>query len=216
MNSKRLLAIASFIEKDDTLVDVGCDHAYLDIYLVKNNLCRKVIASDISEGALSQARINIKKYKLSKKIDVVLSNGLDNIDCSKLNTIVISGMGTQTILNILKSDKIKNIKKIIIQSNNNLTELRIAMSKKGYTIEREVAVFENNKFYCIILFKPNKKRLSLSDILIGKYNADNLYYYKHLYEKNKKIYSVVPKYKINKRFCLLFKNLILKNYIKNS
>ena len=51
MNSLRLKTVASFINQDDKVVDIGCDHAYLSIYLIKNKFCKKVIASDINENA---------------------------------------------------------------------------------------------------------------------------------------------------------------------
>ena len=46
------------------MVDIGCDHGLLDIYLVQTNKNIKVIASDINKNALSNAIKNIKKYKL--------------------------------------------------------------------------------------------------------------------------------------------------------
>ena len=91
MKSKRLLAIASFIEKNDSVLDLGCDHGYLAIYLKKNNLCKNVIASDISSNALDIANNNIKKYQVD--IKTYLSDGLNNIN-DFYDTIVIAGMGT--------------------------------------------------------------------------------------------------------------------------
>ena len=57
--SKRLLAITSFIRSDAKLVDIGCDHALLDIYLARHNPNIKIIATDIKTGALKQASKNI-------------------------------------------------------------------------------------------------------------------------------------------------------------
>ena len=55
MINKKLKAIASFINTQDTVVDIGCDHAYLAIYLKENKLCKNVYASDINENALNIA-----------------------------------------------------------------------------------------------------------------------------------------------------------------
>ena len=215
MNSKRLLAIASLIDKEDSIVDIGCDHAYLDIYLIKNKLCKKAVASDISENALEQAKTNIKMYKLTKKIDTIVSNGLENIDVKNINTVVISGMGTSTILDILNNCKVNNINKFIIQSNNNLEELRTAMNKRNYKIEKEIVVYEKGKYYTIIEFVHGKEKLSKTTKLLGLYNPNNLEYYNDLYDKNKKILNKIPKYKIKKRFSTLYILSKLKKYKKN-
>ena len=60
--SKRLKTISEFIDDNCNIIDVGCDHALLDIYLFKNKKNIKLIASDIGEGPLEQAEKNIKKY----------------------------------------------------------------------------------------------------------------------------------------------------------
>jgi len=213
MNSKRLLAIASLINKDDSIVDIGCDHGYLDIYLIKNKLYKKAIASDISENALSQAKANIEKYNLTKKIDTVVSNGLENIDVKDINTVVISGMGTSTILNILDNPKVDSINKFIIQSNNNLEELRTAMNKRNYKIIKEIVVYEKGKYYTIIEFVHGKEKLSTTTKLLGAYNKDNIDYYKYLYDKYKGILNKIPKYKLNKIFSTLHIVIKLQKYI---
>jgi len=91
--SKRLNVIADLVEDNSRIVDIGCDHGLLDIYLVQTKKNIKVIASDINENALSNAINNIKKYKLDNVIKTVISNGLNNIDTTNLDTIIISGMG---------------------------------------------------------------------------------------------------------------------------
>lgn len=213
MNSKRLLAIASLIEQDDKIVDIGCDHAYLDIYLIKNNLCESAIASDISANALNQAKLIIAKYELNDKIDTVISNGLEDIT-GNFNTIVISGMGTNTILGILNNEKVKYAKKIIIQSNNNLEELRTSMNKNNFKIVKEIVVKENNKFYSILLYVPGIEKLSKMTRKFGIYNKQNIEYYNYLYVKNQKILKRIPWYKFIKRFPIFLELLYLKK-LKN-
>jgi tRNA (adenine22-N1)-methyltransferase len=71
--SKRLEAVATLVDIGANVIDVGCDHAYLDIYLTLNN-DNKCIATDINENALAMAKTNIKKYKLSKKTCIFLQN----------------------------------------------------------------------------------------------------------------------------------------------
>ena len=81
--SKRLEAVATLVDVGAKVIDVGCDHAYLDIYLTLNN-DNKCIATDINENALNMAKTNIKKYKLGKKIKTILTDGLKDIDVEKV------------------------------------------------------------------------------------------------------------------------------------
>ena len=64
--SKRLEAISSLLPINSNIIDIGCDHALLDIYIFQNNIANKIIASDINPNALKNANANIKKYKLEK------------------------------------------------------------------------------------------------------------------------------------------------------
>ena len=106
--SKRLASIALNIDKEDKVVDIGCDHGYLSIYLKAVNGNKIVIATDINENALNMAKKNINKNRIL--IETRLGNGLDVINYNEVDTIIISGMGGNTILNILKKNKLKYIK----------------------------------------------------------------------------------------------------------
>jgi len=77
--SKRLEAISSLIPNNSKIIDVGCDHGLLDIYIYQNKICQNIIASDINENALKNAKENIRKNKLEEKIETRLGNGLDTL-----------------------------------------------------------------------------------------------------------------------------------------
>ena len=77
--SKRLEAISSLVPNNSKVIDIGCDHGLLDIYLYQNKISSKVIASDINENALNNAKENIKKNNLEKYIETRLGNGLDTL-----------------------------------------------------------------------------------------------------------------------------------------
>jgi len=151
MLNKRLLEIAKLVPKKYNIIDIGCDHALLDIYLTlyNENTC---VAADISEKVIETAKKNIIKYNLQDRIETIVSNGVENIKVKKNSIIVISGMGTHTILDIVSKINKNNIYKLIIQSNNNLFELRKGLNKLGYIIEKEKIVLDRNKYYTIIVF----------------------------------------------------------------
>lgn len=198
--SKRLKAISDFIPDNVNMVDIGCDHALLDIYLYKTRKNIKIIASDVNENALENAKKNVKKYNLDKKIDVRLSNGLDNINASEIDTIVISGMGSHTIVGILRMNykKLINVDNIIIQSNNHIDFLRKRILELNYYIDKETLVKDSNIIYTIIKFKKGKKRYNKKEIFFGPYlikENSNLFKEKNKIDLDKLnyLYKVIPK-----------------------
>ncbi|MDE6141170.1 MAG: class I SAM-dependent methyltransferase, partial [Bacilli bacterium] len=148
MISSRLKSLIKYVECKDKIIDIGCDHALLDIYLVKNKVVDSLIVSDVHEGAINAGIANIKKNRLSQKIDARLGNGLEVLRAEDdINTILISGMGTSTILNILHDPYLDKIEKLILQSNNDHFELRSKVISLGFYIEAEEYFVDNKKNY---------------------------------------------------------------------
>lgn len=199
--SKRLETIASFISKEDNVLDIGCDHALLDIYLSKK-YSKTYYASDLRESALDMARNNIKKYDADKVV-LKCGNGLEVLDnLGNVNTIVISGMGYMSITHILKNIKYKkNINKLIIQSNSNSEIVRKFLLKNNFYIEKESIVLDKNIYYIVSLFKRGKRKYSAMEKEIGIMEDDILKdYIKIELKKNEILLSVIPKKNIIKRF----------------
>ena len=212
--SKRLASIASNIDKEDKVVDIGCDHGYLSIYLKAVNGNKVVIATDINENALNMAKKNINKNSIL--IETRLGNGLDVIKHNEVDTIIISGMGCNTILYILKKNKLKYIKKIVIQSNTDIPLIRKYINKLGYTIKNEQLIIDKNIYYIIITFtkgkhKYTKKELYFGPILLKEnnylFNEKKAIELNKLEEILKKIPSkkIITKYKL-KKLIKLYKN----------
>ena len=201
--NKRLTKITEYISKNDSVIDVGCDHGYLTIYLYKYKLCKNVFGSDISKNALEYAINNSKKENLDIKFYV--SDGLKDIK-DYYDTIVISGMGTHTIMNILSNRELPN--KIILSSNNDYYILRKFMYSLGYNISKEDIVKENNKYYDIICFIKGKKNIKKKDLILGFHN--NIDYYNYLINKNILIMKKVP---LKKKLQLLKENKLMKKKI---
>ena len=180
----RIKALASLVENDAKIIDIGTDHALLPIYLYLNKITKNIVASDISNLALEYARANLIKYNLEDKIKLVLSDGFKNLD-EKFDIAVISGMGTDTIKKILDYKDLP--RKLIISSHKNVSSLRSYMQSIEYKLIKEVVVKKRNKFYNIIKYEKGIDNLSKLDILIGKSN--NLEYREYLLNKYKKIYE---------------------------
>lgn len=180
----RIKALASLVDKDSRLVDIGTDHALLPIYLYENEITKKVTGSDISSNALEFAKNNLKKHNLSDKIKLIVSDGFTNLN-DEYDTAVISGMGTDTIKKILDRENLPN--KLIISSHKNVDKLRLFMNKKGYKIIKEITLKDNDIYYDMIKYEKGIETLSNYDILVGKSNDTE--YKLYILDKYKRIYK---------------------------
>jgi tRNA (adenine22-N1)-methyltransferase len=187
--SNRLVSLSLWVDKKDNVIDVGSDHALLPIYLKENNLCNKVIATDINQNALDSGIYNIKRSNLD--IESYLSNGLKDIDTTDYNTVIIAGMGTKTIKEILSyKEKLKTIDKLILQSNKDLFELREFMDKKGYYLKEEQNIFDKGIWYSAYLYIKSDKKNTEEEIKYGLLN--NKDFINHLISKYEELLSKIP------------------------
>lgn len=198
MKSLRLEAVASLVKENSKVLDVGTDHAYLPIILSKSGKCQSIIASDVSKNALSYGKANLKKYYITN-VKLVLSDGLKNIS-DKYDTLTICGMGTHTIIDILKSGYLP--KNIIISSNNDLYTLRCYLNSIDYKINKEIIVYENGKYYDIISYEKGKEKLSYYQKMYGK--SYDKKYLKYLLLKETYIFKKSKSFKTLKNIIYLF------------
>lgn len=208
--SRRLKSLAGLVTLDDKVADIGCDHALLDVYMVKNKITDKVLIGDVSENALDNGIQNIKKYHLENEITAKCGNGLDVIT-DEIDTVIISGMGASTIIKILSSSKLKQIKKLIIQSNNDYYLLRKFLTNKGFYISHEAVIYDNGKYYINIMFQRGFKKYSKKELIYGPILMDsNKEYFDYLLKKQTGILENVPKYRIFTRIKMKKKVFFLK------
>lgn len=155
--SDRLNIIANEINSNETMADIGCDHGFLPLYLLENNICTKAILCDISKGSLEKAESNFRVYGHDLNCEFRLGNGLDVIDYGEVDNVVIAGMGGILMSEILDNnpEKSKTIKKYILQPRNKHGFLREYLVNNGYIIRDEKLVREG-KFICeIIIASPD-------------------------------------------------------------
>lgn len=215
MLSKRLNSLVKYIDYNDLVIDIGCDHALLDIYLVNNDIIPNLIVSDIHDQALAAGVNNIKKACLNNKIDARLGNGLEVLDETDLiDTVLISGMGTSTILTILNNSYLKNIKKLVIQSNNNHEELRKVITSLGFFIETEEYFIDNKKNYINIVFKKGKKNYTKDELRYGPFLIKNVDYLNFELNNCLKIKNLIKDSKLKQKISLNLEIIKIKKYIK--
>lgn len=169
----RIETIYSLIDINDRVVDVGCDQAKLGILLSLRN--QSSIAADISENVINRAKQDIK----TDLIDLRVSNGLENIKEGEADTLVLAGMGTHTIIDILSNTNLR-FKKIITISNNYHDILRNKMNDLNYKVDSEIIIKEKNKYYNLIIFIEGNKNYSESELLLGLNHKDKELYNEYL------------------------------------
>lgn len=150
--SKRLQAVVSLVTPGYVIADIGCDHAYISIYLVERGIASKVIAMDVNKGPLERAKINIEKAGLKGKIETRLSNGAKELKEKEVHTLLIAGMGGLLIRAILEDSRelVKGVEELILQPQSEIREVRLYLKNIGFSIEKEDMVIEDGKYYTMM------------------------------------------------------------------
>ncbi len=141
--------LANMVTPGYGLVDVGCDHGYLSIYLVREGVCPGAIAMDVRKGPLSGAKEHIREFGLGDYIEVRLSDGLEAYVDGEAKSLVCAGMGGRLMEKILTDsmDKAKGLQELILQPQSELREFRAFLREAGFRVICEDAVCEEGKYY---------------------------------------------------------------------
>ena len=149
--SPRLLACSQLVRPGERVADVGCDHGYLGIYLLKKNIASQVIASDINPGPLSSAVRNSEKYGFADRITFHLSAGVVAIP-RDFDVMICAGMGADTMVSILEDAPwlATGNYRMILQCQSKTHLLRQYLWAHGWDICEERAVRDGRFVYTIM------------------------------------------------------------------
>lgn len=176
MLSKRLQKVADTVNKSNIVADIGTDHAYVPIYLVKNKVANKAIAADISQGSCKKAQLNVNNKHLNHLIDVRCGNGLEVIKAYEIiDTIIIAGMGGLMTISVLESNKkaVNNARQLVLQPQKDIYKVRQYVHSIGYKITNETMLVDNNKYYNIINAEKGIEKYTELEYLFGKILIEN-------------------------------------------
>lgn len=152
MLDNRLKMCADMVSGDGIVCDVGTDHAYLAAELILTGKCEKVIASDINVGPLGAAQRTIEKNNIEDKVELIRSDGLENIPLEGVSDIVIAGMGGETIVDILHKCTAlteSNIR-LILQPMTKSEVLRKWLYDSNFAITSERIAEDGEKLYVVM------------------------------------------------------------------
>ena len=164
----RLRAAASLVRGGGVLADIGTDHAYLPVFLVQNGIASRVIASDIGEGPLNNAKKTVEAWGLSDSIELRLSDGLSNYTPNEVDEIVICGMGGNLIEEILTAAPWVGSPgmHLVVQPMTHAEDARRYLCENGFQIQKELAVEDAGRIY-----------LHMSALWTGRQNDRNEGFY---------------------------------------
>jgi tRNA (adenine22-N1)-methyltransferase len=149
--SPRLAQCCKLIPKRSIVADIGCDHGYLSIYLLKNGIAKQVIAADIGEQPLKSAMANARRFGIEDNIRFYLSDGAMNIP-RDFTHMVCAGMGADTMIHILENAPwLRNEQyTLILQCQSKTPTLRKYLSDNGFCITQETVLKDGRFLYTIM------------------------------------------------------------------
>ena len=171
--NKRLQAIEALVRPGRGLIDVGTDHGYLPVSLARHGYPGTLIASDLREGPLNAARRSAAQSGLGERICFVLADGLDGCDPAAIDTIVVAGMGGDTVCGILdRADWCLDPRyRLILQPMTRAEVLRFWLTNNGFVIEEERLVEDAGEIYAILTARfGGEMRLTDGELFTGAYS----------------------------------------------
>jgi len=156
--------MAGFVSAGESLADIGADHGYLPLYLVREGVSPYVVLTDKAEGPLEKTRISVQKATSGMEardtrgpgISLRLGDGLTALEKGEVDVVAIAGMGAETIIKILDADSQKagSFRKFILQPRTKTGLLKEWLSRAGWAILAETKAEERGRICDIIVCAP--------------------------------------------------------------
>ena len=153
--SERLRACEAQVLPGARVADIGCDHGYLAIELLRTGRASFVHASDLREQPIKKAMANALRFGVADRIRFTRADGLSAVPPDEVDTIVCAGMGGDLIAEILEASPwVRNKKyRLILQPQSSGNDLRRKLSEDGFRIEKEVLVEDGGFLYQILVVR---------------------------------------------------------------
>lgn len=164
----RLALLASLVPQGAVLADVGTDHGYIPVCLRQRGVIDRAIASDIGREPLEHARRTAEEYGVGG-IDLRLCAGLDAIAPEECDTVLIAGMGGETIWGILAAAPWTRDGRhtLLLQPQTKIEELRLRLCENGYAVTREHLVRDKGKLYVVMTVTAGERYSPGAEQLYG-------------------------------------------------
>ena len=159
--SDRLKAIADMITPGIPVADIGCDHAYLPIYLVRENISPYCLGCDVNAGPIIIARENVENAGFSEQIELRQGDGFKCVEPGEVKSAVLAGMGGRLMIRILMEGEevLAKIDELVLEPQSDVSALRHYLEDNDFLVISENMVKEDGKFYPVIKVIHGKMNL---------------------------------------------------------
>lgn len=147
--SGRLQRIADFVRPGDRIIDVGTDHAYIPIWLLLQDPNATAIATDIRSGPLERAGADAAYYGVAERLKLLLCDGLALCAPDDADTVILAGMGGETMIGILSAAPWTREKRLILQPQTKQAELRAWLGENGCAIVDAALAYDTGRIYLV-------------------------------------------------------------------
>ena len=150
--SERLNLVADFVPACQTAADIGTDHGYIPIELIKRKTVQYAYAMDINRGPLERAKEHIEVENMSDRIQIRQSDGLKELKPGEAQTIIIAGMGGALTVRILENGKetAEQAQTLVLSPHSEIELVRKYLIQNGYEIVREKMILDHEKYYTVM------------------------------------------------------------------
>ena len=171
MLDERLSLVAAMYEPCQWGADIGTDHAYLPRYLLKAGICQQMIAADVSEGALANARATLTRARLLDRAVLTLADGLEAVD-RPCGCVSLTGMGGDTMADILRrgAERLQGAV-LVLSAHTELALVRQAVQDVGYHFVREELCRAAGRFYICWRAEPGAEMLSEEALSLADFSG---------------------------------------------
>lgn len=173
----RLRMVAELVPPGSRLADIGTDHAYLPVALLREGRIPSAIAADLRPGPLARARETVARAELEDRVAFRLCDGLTGVSPEEVDAVAIAGMGGETIAAILAAAPWTREREVplILQPMSSMPDLRGWLGAHGFAIEREELCREGDTLYTAFLVRAGAMPpLSPGELWAGRNAPDPL------------------------------------------
>ena len=173
MLDERLSLAFSLYDECGLAADIGTDHAFLPAALLQRGRCRKMILTDLSESALSRARQEMIRRRLTDRVSLRLGDGLAPVK-EACEMISVMGMGGRTIATVLREgeDRLRGAS-LLLSAHTDWPLIRQAVADLGYHVDREEPCFAAGRWYLFLRARPGAEELTPRQVRMGVRLADS-------------------------------------------
>lgn len=172
--SNRLSTIIAMVDPCETAADVGTDHGFVPITLVKQGRAQHAIAMDVRKGPLNRAQRHIREQGMTDRIETRLSDGLDALYPGEADTVIIAGMGGELMIRILEQGRRvwDSVKQWILSPQSDIDRMRHYLEDNGFWIGQETMLREDGKYYVIMKVSRGAGTMHYGKYIYYKYGRE--------------------------------------------